>query len=281
MSKSISNGLSVDIPVQATHSLKLAWLGGTYTAQIISGAANVPVALATNSASDQTFGPYATAIMVRLTVSAIGRVAWDTASAPAFIPPGEQFTRQDDGIPVTLSGVGPAAAFAVDGDGDGSRVIASRVGSFATPLATLTLSGGAGVFVLPIVPTLPAGIIPPHSRVWCDFRFRRGPSTLGSMIVNVRLGTAGNATDGTVFSGSMAATASADLRVLTSAEFSSDPTRYTTGFWQAFNTAGVNIGVDRAAQINTSADMFVSADVSGGADGDTLRLISYAVRLEV
>ena len=162
MSQSISNGLSVDIPVQATHSLKLAWLGGTYTAQIISGAANVPVALATNAASDQTFGPYATAIMVRLTVSAIGRVAWDTASAPAFIPPGEQFTRQDDGIPVTLSGVGPAAAFAVDG----SRVIASRVGYFATPLATLTLSGGgAGVFVLPIVPTLPAGGIPPHSRV--------------------------------------------------------------------------------------------------------------------
>lgn len=117
MSKSISNGLSVDIPVQATHSLKLAWLGGTYTAQIISGAANVPVALATNSASDKTFGPYAKAIMVRLTVSAIGRVAWDTASAPAFIPPGEQFTRQDDGIPVTLSGVGPAAAFAVDGGG--------------------------------------------------------------------------------------------------------------------------------------------------------------------
>ena len=101
------------------------------------------------------------------------------------------------------------------------------------------------------------------------------------MVVNVRLGTAGNATDGSVFSGSMAATASADLRVLTSAEFSSDPTRYTTGFWQAFNTAGVNVGVDRAAQINTSADMFVSADVSGGTDGDTLRLISYAVRLEV
>ena len=50
--------------------------------------------------------------------------------------------------------------------GAGSRVIASRVGSFATPLATLTLSGsGAGVFVLPIVPTLPAGGIPPHSRV--------------------------------------------------------------------------------------------------------------------
>ena len=166
-------------------------------------------------------------------------------------------------------------------DGAGSRVIASRVGSFATPLATLTLSGGAGVFVLPIVPTLPAGGIPPHSRVWFDFRFRRGPSTLGSMLVNVRLGTAGNATDGAVFSGSMAATASADLRVLTSAEFSSDPTRYTTGFWQPFNTAGVNIGVDCTVQVNTSADMFVSADVSGGTAGDTLRLISYAVRLEV
>lgn len=141
MSKSISNGLSVDIPVQATHSLKLAWLGGTYTAQIISGAANVPVALATNSASDQTFGPYATAIMVRLTVSAIGRVAWDTASAPAFIPPGEQFTRQDDGIPVTLSGVGPAAAFAVDGAGNSSPFApgAPTIGTATVSGSTVTL----------------------------------------------------------------------------------------------------------------------------------------------
>lgn len=144
MSKSISNGLSVDIPVQATHSLKLAWLGGTYTAQIISGAANLPVALATNSASDQTFGPYATAIMVRLTVSAIGRVAWDTASAPAFIPPGEQFTRQDDGIPVTLSGVGPAAAFAVDGDGNSEITDAAALSNSVTGVAgeVRTLSDG-------------------------------------------------------------------------------------------------------------------------------------------
>ena len=166
-------------------------------------------------------------------------------------------------------------------DGAGSPVIASRVGSCATPIATLTLSGSAGVFVLPIVPTLPAGRIPPHSRVWFDFRFRRGPSALGSMLVNVRLGTAGNATDGAVFAGTMAATVSADFRLLTSAEFSSDPTRYTTGLWQAFNTAGVNIGVDRTARVDTSAAMFVSADVSGGTSGDTLHLISYAVRLEV
>jgi len=154
MSKSISNGLSVDIPVQATHSLKLAWLGGTYTAQIISGAANLPVALATNSASDQTFGPYATAIMVRLTVSAIGRVAWDTASAPAFIPPGEQFTRQDDGIPVTLSGVGPAAAFAVDGAGNSSTttaVASSRALTAADNGNTLECAAGITV-------TVPAGL---------------------------------------------------------------------------------------------------------------------------
>jgi len=154
MSKSISNGLSVDIPVQATHSLKLAWLGGTYTAQIISGAANVPVALATNSASDQTFGPYATAIMVRLTVSAIGRVAWDTASAPAFIPPGEQFTRQDDGIPVTLAGVGTAASFEESGGGStptppvqvgSSRPLASTDNGLVlecTATATLTVPAG-------------------------------------------------------------------------------------------------------------------------------------------
>lgn len=190
-------------------------------------------------------------------------------------PDGTTVQRVEDGATLTLT----ASGFLVDGAG--SRVIASRVGSFTTPLATLTLSGGAGVFVLPIVPTLPAGGIPPHSRVWCDFRFRRGSPALGSMTVNVRLGTAGNATDGAVFTSSMAAAALADLRVLTSAEFSSDPTRYTTGFWQAFNTAGVNVGVDRAARVNTSADMFVSADVSGGTDGDTLRLISYAVRLEV
>jgi len=160
MSKSISNGLSVDIPVQATHSLKLAWLGGTYTAKIISGAANLPVALATNSASDQTFGPYATAIMVRLTVSAIGRVAWDTASAPAFIPPGEQFTRQDDGIPVTLSGVGPAAAFA--GDGAGNSAPSERVAVTASRALTAADHGkileiqNAGLTLTTAFNTLPS-----------------------------------------------------------------------------------------------------------------------------
>ena len=219
------------------------------------------------------------------TAAEIAAINYQIARGVVEYPSSQEIVLRADGqstrgTPYRLVGSGISAQFKPL-TVDGSRVIASRVGSFATPLATLTLSGGTGVFVLPLVPTLPAGGIPPHSRVWFDFRFRRGPSTLGSMVVNVRLGTAGNATDGAVFSGSVAATASADLRVLTSAEFSSDPTRYTTGFWQAFNTAGVNIGVDRAAQINTSAAMFVSVDVSGGTSGDTLHLISYAVRLEV
>jgi len=115
MSNSISNGLSQDITVQAGQSIKFAWLGGTYTARIVAGAAALPVALATNSAANTTFGPYATPVVIRLTVSAIGRVAWSADASPAFIPPGETVTRQDDGITVTLSGVGPAAAFSTGG----------------------------------------------------------------------------------------------------------------------------------------------------------------------
>jgi len=117
MSKSIANGNSIDLPMDAGKSIKLGWLGGTYSVQIVAGAASVPVALATNSAADSSFGPYANGVMLRVSTSAVGRVEYDVAVTPEFHPPGISYVRQSDGIPVTLSGLGTAAAFAVDGGG--------------------------------------------------------------------------------------------------------------------------------------------------------------------
>lgn len=121
MSKSIANGLSIDLPITAGESIKLGWLGGTYTLQIVAGAASLPVALATNSNNNQIFGPYALGVVVRLTVSAIGRVEYNVGTTPAFRPPGEKFVRQDDGVSVTLTGIDANASFSVDGGGKNVR----------------------------------------------------------------------------------------------------------------------------------------------------------------
>lgn len=177
----------------------------------------------------------------------------------------------DPNATATFAKVGAA----VPGDG----IVSSRVGSYSTPLATLTLAGSTGVFVLPDVPVIPAGRIQPHTRVWFDFRFRRS-TAINPITVNIRLGTAGNATDGAVMTASLAAVVGQDGRFLTSAEFGEATDRFTTGFWQPFNGSGANIGADRTSQVNTLADMIVSADISSGSAGDVLHLISYCVRIE-
>lgn len=129
MSKIIDNGDSQIITVEAGHYVKIAWLGGTYTLTAIAGGLpNLPAVQGTaNSAADQTFGPYASAVTMRLQVSAIGAAAWDSGASPVFEPPGDTFVRQSDGIPVALSGTGTGAAFIplVDGGGNSSVAVAT------------------------------------------------------------------------------------------------------------------------------------------------------------
>lgn len=143
MSKSIANGESKTIYVEAGQYIKIAWLGGTYTLTAVAGGLpNLPaVQGSANSDADQTFGPYATAVQMRLTVSAIGRAAWDTGVTPEFQPPGEQFVRQSDGMPVTLTGLGANAAFSVDGGGNSTPFApgAPAIGTAAAGNGTVTL----------------------------------------------------------------------------------------------------------------------------------------------
>jgi hypothetical protein len=124
MSKIVQNGNSVDVTVQAGQSLKIAWLGGTYTATAVAGGLpNLPaVQGSANSTADQTFGPYTNAVVIRIKASAIGAFSYDSGAVLAFRPPGQRFVRQSDGVPVVLTGVDTAAAFSVEGGGNGGSV---------------------------------------------------------------------------------------------------------------------------------------------------------------
>ena len=86
MSELLSNGRSIDLPMPAGRSLRIARALGTFSARIVSGAASLPVVLATNATANATYGPYAYGVVVRLSVSAPGQVEYDVAATPALGP---------------------------------------------------------------------------------------------------------------------------------------------------------------------------------------------------
>lgn len=83
MSNTLSGGRSVDLNVQAGQSLKVTTISGTYTAIVLAGA-GAGSALATDSASGATYGPYTSAVTIRVKVSATGFVDYDVGAIPSL-----------------------------------------------------------------------------------------------------------------------------------------------------------------------------------------------------
>ena len=207
--------------------------------------------------------------------SNFGTFAW--AARPTATAQGQRFTCSDIGANGYTDFIADAAL--AWRPLNGRVLIAQRVGSLATPLQSITLAAATAQFTLPQVPTLPAGLIPPQSSLWVKFRFRRGTS-VGSVNVAIRVGTAGNSTDQPIEFVTAAATANLDINPYTSADFSAVTTAFSTWNWGPPNGTTNGAAVDKTGNINTAASMSISADLSGGTVGDVINLTAYSVWLE-
>jgi len=81
MSQTITNGQSVRLSLSAGQSIAISSISGTYTAQVVDGAAKGTV-LATNSTGGSTYGPYATGAVIVLAASADGVIDYDVGVTP-------------------------------------------------------------------------------------------------------------------------------------------------------------------------------------------------------
>jgi hypothetical protein len=83
MSSILANGNSVSLSLSSAVKLGLSALAGTYSAIITVGEGKGTV-LATDSAVDQAFGPYATGAVILLSSSIDGRIDFDVAVTPVL-----------------------------------------------------------------------------------------------------------------------------------------------------------------------------------------------------
>jgi lysophospholipase L1-like esterase len=169
MSESIAGGQTVDLPVRAGDSLKIGYLGGTYSAVAIAGLSGLPSALATNANTSQTLGPWARNIVVRLSTSANGRVEYAVGNPPVFAPAGTRFVRTSDGVPLELKGLGANAEYLAAGSSPTAPAALAASGSYSTSLtegtryesAAPTVTGG----VAPYAFGSAGGRLPPGIRI--------------------------------------------------------------------------------------------------------------------
>jgi len=185
MSESIAGGQAVDLPIKTGESLKIGYLGGTYSATAIAGRPGLPEALATNATTSQTLGPWTQNIVVRLSTSANGRVEYAAGKPPVFAPSGQRFVRTSDGVPVELKGQGASAEYLAAGSSPTAPASLAASGSYSTSLTEGTRYESAAPTVTGGVPPYAfgpsGGALPYGMRVDAETGVLRGvPSFQGS-----------------------------------------------------------------------------------------------------
>ena len=196
---------------------------------------------------------------------------WGQLPAAASVVPGRTYTVLADGSQWRSDGAWWRPV-------NGRVLIAQRCGSNGAPIATLT-GVTTGLFTLPLVPIIPAGMIAPHSTVRIDARLRRLTAT-ATASAQVRFGTAGDVADslcGAVF---MAATANVDANPIGTAIFGTSTTSFFSGMTSSLNAASTAASADRTTQISAAAPMYVSIGMGGANAADQFALLSYSVSLE-
>lgn len=83
MSNILSSGNTISLSVQNGASLAVSAITGTYSATVTAGV-NRGTVLATNSAVDQTFGPYPSGAVIALSASIGGTVDFDVDVTPVL-----------------------------------------------------------------------------------------------------------------------------------------------------------------------------------------------------
>lgn len=83
MSQILYNGSAVYLPIAVGHSLLVDPFTGTYSVRIVSGIANAPVVLASNSPTRAKYGPFGAQHVIELSTSATAAVDFDVGVSPA------------------------------------------------------------------------------------------------------------------------------------------------------------------------------------------------------
>lgn len=162
----------------------------------------------------------------------------------------------------------------------GRVAISQRWGKVAYPLATLN-NTSQGVFTIPGGnPLIRAGMIIPHSRVYLEALTRKEGAG-GTAGFYSRLSLVGASFPDATFATATIANSNLQCnRFFGSANFGTSKTQFVTSQFLAPGAAVTNSTVDKAAQINTDADMEVSMSISAATVTDSFSLFGYSVWLE-
>lgn len=163
---------------------------------------------------------------------------------------------------------------------NGTVKLASKQGSVASPVASITgstgalftVNGGAGSVVVPATMLIPGRSL---LRVAVLFH-RRGANA--NAIVRIYLGTTGTAADATAFSLNFAGNlqqARTDLEIGAATSSS-----LTSTFWLAPGASAPNAFSTMTTNINTDAAMTLSIGIASANALDSFDLIGYSVVLE-
>ena len=163
----------------------------------------------------------------------------------------------------------------------GRAQIAMQTGTVSVPLATLSAAGKfslAGGDIL-----IPAGLIAPNSKL-CAMTQTRKIGTAAVASVNSRLGVGsggqGINTDAYINGGQHANQNLGDMKANGFQLYGASKTKAITGGWQTENSSSYSSVVELTTNINTDADMYVSAWVTAVTSPDTVALLSLHVWLE-
>lgn len=164
----------------------------------------------------------------------------------------------------------------------GRQTLYYRQGTLVSPLVTATGNGAAQTLVLPENLLIPAGLIPPHSKVYMESFVKRG-GTAGAMTCVCALGINNTVvTDLSFIGNTIAATDGNEVRHFGAAQFGTSTTSFiSTGSLLPNQTTTANQTL-KNTQVNTAADMYVSIGCSNTSfiSPDTMNLISYHVWIE-
>ena len=209
---------------------------------------------------------------VQSLVSGAG-ILWAARPAAATVP----------GQVIRITDVGTAAHgshWVSDGTNwrpvNGRVVLASLAGSTAAPVCSVTGSTGASFAIPGGNIKVPAGLLLPGAQLEVRPVFRRvGANATGN--VNVTIGTSQSASDSNLVAQGLAAT--------TNLDFAPDPRVFVSSATVITSTAWLQVGggtgggatLDRSANFNTAADMWVSLYTSSANAADVFQLLALQV----
>lgn len=279
--REIYSAQTINVQAGTTVVVEAINTNASYTVSSSSGgvvdAASVQAALSSDQAGGRTalgLGTAATQNSTEfLTPAQRPEVAtWADLPAANSVPVGRTYTVLNTGWRVYSNGTNWRPA-------NGRLLIAQRCGSVASPIATLT-GVTAGMFTLPITPTIPAGMLGPHSRLYTEALVRRTTAT-ATAIATSSLGTTGGTSDPNIFRVSMPASATSEVRISSFAAVDgSSATAYCAANAIPENAASAAQLADRNTNINTAAAMVASFGVTSANAADVFALVYYSVWME-